>query len=117
MTTDQPDTPVAWCYLPVVHHNHSGTQHHLTLRDQDGSVIRTTVAAPEHASLLEPYLHLHALEQRDPWTHGPAFVPVEELDGCWQFSVTGALYDRQALTVSETDQEPNTDSYRRLSFQ
>lgn len=117
LTTDIPDTPVTWHYLPVIHHKQQDSRHNLTLTDHDGSVIRTTVTSPEAAELLEPYLHLYELEKRAPWTHSPAFVPVEPTADGWQFSTAGALYDREAATGSGTAENPRSDPYRRLSFQ
>lgn len=117
LTSELPDPPVVWYYLPLTHYKQLDGRHHLRLTDHDGSVIRTTIADPEHVALLEPYLHLYELEQRDPWTHGPAFVPVEELYGSWQFSTAGALYDRRAATGSGTADAGNANPYRRPTFQ
>jgi hypothetical protein len=114
---DVPEPPCAWHYLPVAHHVQIGRRHHLTLTNHDGSVIHTTVATPEHATLLEPYLHLFNLEQLDPWTNGPAYLPVEQTDDSWQFSAAGAHFDGVAATDSETATPNRTNPYRRLAFQ
>lgn len=117
LTSDLPDTPVTWHYLPVTHHTHREGRHHLTLTDHDGADVRTTVVSPEAANLLEPYLHLYKLEQQDPWTHSPAYIPVEQTEGQWQFSTAGALYDREVVTDSGTAEADEMKPYRRLTFQ
>lgn len=117
MTADQQDTPVTWHYLPVIHCRKLDSGVQLILTDHDGSVIRTTIANPEHVDLLDPYLHLYELEQRDPWTNGSAFVPVEQTDGRWHFSAAGAHYDRLAATDSGTAEVGDAIPYRRPTFQ
>lgn len=117
LTSDLPDTPANWHYLPVIHHIQLEGRHYLRLTDHDGSVIRMTVSTPDVVDLLAPYLHLYELEQLDPWTHGPAFLPVEQTDDGWQFSAAGALYDRQVVTGSGTEDGAGVKPYRRSTFQ
>lgn len=109
LSPDVADVTIHWHYLPVVHHKRSDGKHHLDLTDHDDRRVHVALPYPEHDSLLAPYLAQYRLELQDPWTHGPAYLPVERAkNGGWVFSTAGAEHDRQALTGSEAEEEGPT---------